>query len=43
VDWQVLCDLVMAKFDKDQYQVLLKQFDAPKQTGSVHGYHLEFE
>lgn len=29
-DWEKLCELVMAKFDKNQYQLLLKQFDVLK-------------
>jgi len=34
LDWDRLCELVMNCFDKDQYQLLLKRFDALKQTGS---------
>ena len=33
----------MNYFDKDQYQLLLKRFDALKQTGSVEDYQMEFE
>lgn len=43
VDWGTLCELVMGKFDKDQYQVLLGQFDALRQSGSVTEYQEEFE
>jgi hypothetical protein len=35
--------LVLVKFDKDQYQILPRQFDALKQTASVMKYHTEFE
>lgn len=42
-DWEELCGLVIAKFNKDQYHVLLKQFDSIKQKGSVDEYHAEFE
>jgi hypothetical protein len=33
----------MAKYDKDQYQVLLRRLDSPKQTASVLEYHKAFE
>jgi hypothetical protein len=42
-NWEKLCELVFAKFDKDQYPVLLKQFDALKQVGSVMEYQRRFE
>ncbi|CAD6218673.1 unnamed protein product [Miscanthus lutarioriparius] len=42
-DWDQLCNLVLAKFDKDQYQILLRQLDSLKQTASVMEYHAEFE
>lgn len=29
-DWEKLCEMVFAKFDKDQYPLLLKQFEALK-------------
>jgi hypothetical protein len=34
---------VLTKFDKDQYQILLRQLDALKQTASVLEYQTEFE
>jgi len=34
---------VINRFDKNQYQLLLKKFDALKQTGSVDDYQAEFE
>jgi hypothetical protein len=37
-DWTKLCDPVMAKYDKDQYQVLLRWLDSLKQTTSVLEY-----
>ena len=43
LDWDRLCELVMNCFDKDQYQLLLKWFDALKQIGSVEDYQMEFE
>lgn len=42
-DWSQLCELVMEKFDKNQYQILLKQFDALKQKGSVVEYQSAFQ
>jgi hypothetical protein len=42
-DWDKLCDLMMSKFDKNQYQLLLKRFDKLKQKDSVEEYQLEFE
>ncbi|CAD6241764.1 unnamed protein product [Miscanthus lutarioriparius] len=41
--WKRLCELVMVKFDKDQYEVLLLQFNALKQTASVLEYQAAFE
>ena len=38
VDWSKLYELVMAKYDKDQYQILLRQMDSLKQTSSVLEY-----
>jgi len=35
--------LVFAKFDKDQYPLQLKQFDALKQNDSVLDYQRRFE
>lgn len=43
MEWSQLCDLVMEKFDKNQYQILLRQFDALKQKGSVLEYQTAFE
>lgn len=43
VDWEKLCALVMEKFDKHQYQQLLKKFEALKQKGMVEEYQNEFE
>ncbi|XP_066317156.1 uncharacterized protein [Miscanthus floridulus] len=42
-DWVQLCDLVMNRFDKNQYQLLLKRFEVLKQSGSVDDYQAEFE
>jgi hypothetical protein len=39
-DWTKLCDLVMAKYDKDQYQILLKQLDSLKQATTVLEYKM---
>jgi len=38
LDWDQLCDMVMQRFDKNQYQTLLKKFEALKQSGSVEEY-----
>ena len=43
VEWEKLAEMVLAKFDKDRYQVLLRQLDALKQTSSVLEYYTEFE
>jgi hypothetical protein len=42
-DWEQLCELVFAKFDKDQYQNQLRQLESLKQTGSVQAYYEQFE
>lgn len=42
-DWQQLREMVMTKFDKDQYQIMLRQLDSLKQTASVLEYQEEFE
>lgn len=42
-DWDQLCNLVLAKFDKDQYQIILHQLDSLKQTTSILEYQTEFE
>lgn len=38
-----LCEVVMKKFGKDQYQILLRKLDALKQSASVQEYQDEFE
>jgi hypothetical protein len=43
MDWDHLCELVFAKYDKDQYQKQLRQLEQLKQTGSVTDYHAQFE
>jgi len=43
MDWDLLCEYVMAKFDGDQYQILLSQFEQLRQSGSVADYQMEFE
>ncbi|CAD6232691.1 unnamed protein product [Miscanthus lutarioriparius] len=43
VDWSKLCELVFAKYDKDQYSLMLRQLDALKQSGSVTEYQHHFE
>ncbi|CAD6267218.1 unnamed protein product [Miscanthus lutarioriparius] len=35
--------MVMAKYDKDQYEILLRQLDSLKQSASVLEYQAEFE
>ncbi|CAD6247885.1 unnamed protein product [Miscanthus lutarioriparius] len=42
-DWDRLCDMVMNKFDWNQYQLLLKRFEKLKQKDSVEEYQMEFE
>lgn len=42
-DWPTLCKLVMGCFDKDQYPLILKQFEATIQSASVSNYVAEFE
>jgi hypothetical protein len=41
--WTQLCEMVMKKYDKDPYQVLLRQLDSLRQTGSVLEYQETFE
>jgi uncharacterized protein YihD (DUF1040 family) len=36
-------ELVFAKFDKDHYQLHLRQMDSLKQTGSMANYQRRFE
>jgi hypothetical protein len=43
VDWSNLCDLVMVKYNKDLYQILLWQLDSLKQTSLVLEYQATFE
>ncbi|XP_066324466.1 uncharacterized protein [Miscanthus floridulus] len=43
LDWDQLCELVMNRFDKNQYQLLLKKFEVLKQIASVDEYQTEFE
>jgi hypothetical protein len=43
LDWDQLCEPVMNRFDKNQYQILLKRFQALRQTGSIEDYQAEFE
>jgi hypothetical protein len=42
-DWDSLCALVFAKFDKDQYQTQLRHLESLKQTGTVSDYQRRFE
>ena len=42
-EWSHLCELVMEKFDKNQYQILLKKFESLKQKDSVVEYQTAFE
>lgn len=43
VEWEKLCELVTEKFDKHQYQQLLKKFEALELKGSVEECQNEFE
>ncbi|WVZ58303.1 LOW QUALITY PROTEIN: hypothetical protein U9M48_008586, partial [Paspalum notatum var. saurae] len=43
LDWDHLCSLVFTRFDKNQYQLQLRQLDSLKQTGSVQEYQERFE
>lgn len=42
-DWDKMCELVFAKFDKDQYQNQLCQLESLKQSGSVQECYEQFE
>lgn len=42
-DWDSLCALVFAKFDKDQYQTQLRHLESLKQSGTVSEYQRRFE
>lgn len=41
--WDAFHSAVCARFDRDQYQIHMKQLDNLKQTGSVAEYHTKFE
>jgi hypothetical protein len=41
--WEVLHKVVCDRFDKDQYQLHMKQLDNLRQTSSVTEYHAKFE
>jgi hypothetical protein len=41
--WESLHTAVCTRFDRDQYQLHIKQLDNLKQTGSVANYHAKFE
>ena len=43
VDWSKLCELVFAKYAKDQYSLMLRQLDALKQSNFVTEYQHRFE
>jgi len=42
-NWDQLCELVFAKYDKDQYQKHLRKLEQLKQTGTVTEYQAQFE
>jgi hypothetical protein len=42
-DWDQLVQAVLAKYDKDQYPLQLRQLDSLKQVGSVQEYQTTFE
>jgi hypothetical protein len=41
--WEVLHKAVCDRFDKDQYELHMKQLDNLRQTSSVTEYHAKFE
>lgn len=43
LNWSRLCEVVFVKYDKDQYQLQLKQLDSLKQSGSVFDYQKRFD
>ncbi|WVZ61926.1 hypothetical protein U9M48_011733 [Paspalum notatum var. saurae] len=43
LDWDHFCSLVFTRFDKNQYQLQLRQLDSLKQTGSAQEYQERFE
>lgn len=42
-DWKQLCELVFERFDRDQYQIQLKQLETLQQIGKVAKYQEQFE
>ena len=42
-NWEGLCELLLEKFGREQYQALLRQFNTLKQQGSVSEYMNQFE
>jgi hypothetical protein len=42
-NWKGLCELLLEKFGREQYQALLRQFNTLKQQGSVSEYMNQFE
>jgi len=38
VDWEQFCTAVFTRFDKDHYQLHLRQLDSLRQSGSVADY-----
>lgn len=42
-DWGQFCSLVFHKFDRNQYQIQLRQLDSLQQTGSVTEYQQRFD
>lgn len=43
VDWEVFCEAVFDRFDRNQYQAQLRRLDVLRQTGSVAEYLEKFE
>jgi len=43
LDWEQFYTAVFTQFDKDQYQLLLRQLDSLSQTGTVTEYLTQFE
>ena len=41
--WEALCDAFCQRFDKDQYQLHMRQLDTLRKTGSVQEYYECFE
>ena len=42
-DWEEFCNAVFERFDRDQYQIHLKQLDSLRQSGSVSDFLERFE